>query len=61
MLDAMKVSELAHALYRAHGDTAEAEAAKRARESREKGDGADAENWTRVRAAIHQLRGPRQK
>lgn len=59
MLDAVKVSEYAQALYRAHGDKAEAEAAQRCRDSREKGDTEGAETWRRIRAAIAQMRGPR--
>ena len=60
MLDAMKISEYAHALYRAHGDTAEAEAARKSRESKEKGDMAAAESWRKVQSAISRLRGPNQ-
>jgi hypothetical protein len=61
MLDAVKVSEYAQALYRAHGDKAEAEAAQRFRDSEIKGDRVAAENWRRIRAAITQIRGPRAK
>ena len=59
MLDAVKVSEYAQALYRAHGGKAEAEAARRHRERTEQGDKDGAETWRRIRAAIVQMRGPR--
>ena len=60
MLDAVKVSEYAHALYRAHGDKAEAEAAQRARRHAEMGESDQADTWRRIRSALHQMRGPRQ-
>ncbi|MHA6345721.1 hypothetical protein [Roseivivax sp. CAU 1761] len=59
-MDAMQVSEYAHALYRAHGPRAEAEAAQKARECEERGKTHDAQNWREIRARIHQMRGPRQ-
>ena len=55
----MQMSEIvqhAHALYRAHGDKAEAEAALRAREA---GDAQEAEAWQKIRRQIRELRGPR--
>ncbi|MDJ0821628.1 MAG: hypothetical protein QNJ09_07450 [Paracoccaceae bacterium] len=60
MLDAVKISEYAHALYRAHGDAAEAEAARRQQESNAKGDAEEAETWRKVRQSISQMRGPNQ-
>ena len=60
MLDAVKVSEYAQALYRAHGDKAEAEAARRHRELEAKGQPEEAEDWRRIRSVITQMRGPRQ-
>ncbi|MEM7721601.1 MAG: hypothetical protein AAF376_04450 [Pseudomonadota bacterium] len=46
----------AHALYRAHGDKAEAEAAQKARAAQ---DPAEAEAWRKIRMKIKELRGPR--
>lgn len=46
----------AHALYRAHGDKAEAEAAQKARTAQ---DPAEAETWRKIRMKIKELRGPR--
>ncbi|MBS0123676.1 hypothetical protein [Thetidibacter halocola] len=57
MLEAERTSELAHALYRAQGDRAEAFAARREREST---DSREAENWRVVRAAIRRIRGANQ-
>ena len=53
-MNAEQISQLAHALYRAHGDKAEAEAAAKARDA---GATEEAEDWQAVRAAIRQLRG----
>ena len=55
-----KISEYAHALYRARGDKAEAEAAQKAKQYEEAGDTVEAETWRKIRKAISQLRGPRQ-
>lgn len=60
MLDPLKISEYARALYRAHGNKAEAEAASRLRQSEQTGNQDEAENWRRIRQAISQLRGPGQ-
>lgn len=54
-----KITEYAHALYAAHGDKAEAEAAQKARNFETKGDVATAETWRAVRRAIKELRGAR--
>ena len=61
MLDAMKASEVAHSLYRVRGDKAEADAARRIREYEDAGNTQEAESWRMIRAAIHQMRGPRAK
>ena len=45
----------AHALYRAHGDKAEAEAAQRAVSA---DTATEKEVWTKIRAQIRRLRGP---
>lgn len=50
----------ARALYDAHGDKAEAEAAQKAATARETGDADSAETWTKIRLHIKELRGARQ-
>lgn len=59
-MEISKVTEYAHALYKAHGDKAEAEAAKKAKQHEEAGEDADAANWTAIRAAIRTIRGANQ-
>jgi hypothetical protein len=59
-MDAMKTAEYARALYRAHGDVAEAEVARKARKCEEAGKIKEAEDWTAVRSSIRQLRGANQ-
>lgn len=53
-----EIHEYAASLLDAHGDVAEAEAAKKARELEEKGENEQAADWQRIRAAIATLRGP---
>ena len=57
-MDILKVTEHAQALYDAHGDKAELEAARRQNESEAAGDEEEAKNWMSIRAAVRQLRGP---
>lgn len=52
------IIQQAHALYRAHGDKAEAEAAQKARIAT---NPAEAETWRKIRMHIKELRGPRVK
>lgn len=59
-MDAIKAAELARALYSAHGDRAEAEAAQKMRECEDAKKTEEAEDWRAVRQAIRQLRGPNQ-
>ena len=59
-MDILKVTEHAQALYDAHGDKAELEAARRQNESEAAGDEEEAKNWMSIRAAVRQLRGPTQ-
>lgn len=59
-MDAMQISHYAGALYRAHGDRAEAEAARKARECEERGRAGEAQDWRDIRRAIHERRPPRQ-
>lgn len=54
------VHQYAHALYAAHGDAAEAEAAQNARAAKDKGLSAEAEKWTSIRLHIREVRGARQ-
>lgn len=56
-METSKVAEYAHALYQAHGNKAEAEAARRAKEHEENGEADEAAQWRAVRAAIRELRG----
>lgn len=59
-MEAIKTAEYARALYSAHGDQAEAEAARRARECVAAGRPEEADDWTAIRRAISGIRGPRQ-
>ena len=56
-MEMSKVNEYARALYEAHGDKAEAEAARKAKGHEEAGDASEAETWQAVRRAISELRG----
>ena len=60
MMQPMATSRHAHALYRAHGDKAEADVARRERLALEAGKPSEAEDWRKVRASIRQLRGANQ-
>ena len=51
--------QYAHALYAAHGDKAEAEAAQKATAAEASGDAAEALKWRKVRGHIKELRGPK--
>ena len=57
MLDPIKVTEYANALYRTHGDAAEGEAAQRERQHSAAGEPDQAADWRRIRAAIRERRG----
>ena len=59
-MDTIKTSEIAHALYHAHGDKAELEAARRENLSKAEGNMAEAENWRSIRGRIRRLRGANQ-
>lgn len=59
-MDAIQTAEYARALYSAHGDRAEAEAAQKARACEAANNPGEAEQWQAVRRAIRQLRGPNQ-
>lgn len=53
--------QYAHALYNAHGDKAEAEAAQKVVAAEEAGDDAEARKWRSIRGHIKELRGPKAK
>ena len=59
-MDVIKVTEIAQALYRAHGDKAELEAARRENHSKETGNESEAQNWRAIRGSIRRLRGANQ-
>ena len=59
-MDVIKTTEIAHALYRAHGDRAELEAAQRERQYQDAGDKREAENWRAIRGSVRRLRGANQ-
>jgi hypothetical protein len=60
MMEASKVTEYARALYEAHGDKAEVEAAQRAKQHDNAGEEKEAANWRAIRAAISEIRGAHQ-
>ena len=60
MINPMATSQYAHALYRAHGNKAEAEAAQRERAASQAGKTGEAQNWRKIRASIRQIRGANQ-
>lgn len=60
MMDALRTSEYARALFAAHGDRAEAEAAQKMRECEVAGRPDEAEDWKRIRLAVSGMRGPHQ-
>ncbi|WP_299724223.1 hypothetical protein [uncultured Tateyamaria sp.] len=59
-MEATKVAVYANALYAAHGDRAEAEAAQKATEALSAQKLSEAKAWRAVRASIRRLRGPNQ-
>ena len=59
-MEVAKIAEYARALYDAHGDKAEAEAARKAKALEDEGDDAQAETWRAVQRAIREIRGARQ-
>ncbi|GAA5067855.1 hypothetical protein N0B44_02415 [Roseibacterium beibuensis] len=58
-METKDIIQYAHALYDAHGDKAEAEAAQKAAAARDEGNTADAEKWDKIRLHIKELRGPK--
>ena len=57
-MQSTEINEHARKLLEAHGDKAGLEAAQKARKCEEEGDQKQAEDWEKIRAAIHQMRGP---
>lgn len=57
-METTKIVEHARQLLAAHGDKAEAEAAQKAGARQAEGKAEEAENWRRIRAAIHGMRPP---
>ena len=55
-METVKIAEYARALFDAHGDKAEAEADQKASNLRAEGKAGEAEQWEKVRKAIHELR-----
>jgi hypothetical protein len=51
-----QITSYAHALYRAHGARAEAEAARRAQAETDAGHTSRAATWQRIRRMIRELR-----
>lgn len=60
MMDAVRTTEYARALFSVHGDRAEAEAARRMRDCADAGRGDEAEDWKKIRLVVSEMRGPRQ-
>ena len=59
-MDVIKTTEIAGALYRAHGDKAEFEAAQRENRFRTAGNEDEAGNWRAIRERIRRMRGANQ-
>jgi hypothetical protein len=58
-MDEIVITDYAHELMRAHGQSAIAEAARRAVACEKDNDQEGARTWRRVEAALQALRGPR--
>mgnify|MGYP000886644730 CR=1 FL=1 len=58
-MDHKDLVQYARSLYDAHGDKAEAEAARKAATARDAGDAQEAKKWDKIRRHISELRGPR--
>jgi hypothetical protein len=59
-MEPSQVTQHARALYNAHGDKSEAEAAQKAKACRDEGKIDEADDWTAIREAIRILRGANQ-
>lgn len=56
-MEMAKITQYARALFEAHGDKAEAEAARKAATLEAEGDTTEAETWRAVQRAIREIRG----
>lgn len=56
-MEISNVAEYARALFEAHGDKAEAEAAQKEQKHEDAGEAHEAANWRAIRAAIREIRG----
>ncbi|OAN84277.1 hypothetical protein A8B78_07355 [Jannaschia sp. EhC01] len=59
-MQTQSITEYAHALYAAHGNRAEHEAARKAKVANDNGAREEAERWQSIRLHIKELRGARQ-
>ena len=59
-MDAIKTTEIARALYRAHGNKAEFEAAQCENRFQDAGDEDEADSWRAIRESIRCMRGANQ-
>ena len=59
-MEVVKTTELAHALYHAHGDKAELEAAQHERAAADAGNAEEAADWRAIRSTVRRLRGANQ-
>jgi hypothetical protein len=59
-MEASKVAEYARALYEAHGNKAETEAAQKAKQHEGAGETKEAATWRAIRGAIREIRGAHQ-
>lgn len=59
-MEVIKTAEIAHALYRAHGDKAEVEAARRERRFKDAGNDDEAAHWRAIRVSVRRMRGANQ-
>jgi hypothetical protein len=57
-MDATKIHELARRLYKAHGTSAVAEAARKAVNCEKEQDQEQAQIWRRIEAALIEMKGP---
>ena len=57
-MDMAEIHDYARRLLDAHGDKAQWEAAQKAAECDQQGDGDQASDWRRIQAAIKEMRGP---
>ncbi|OSQ47258.1 hypothetical protein [Marivita geojedonensis] len=57
-MDQVKTHEYARALYKAHGDKAQVEAAQKAKHHEDAGETEEAETWRKIQRAISEMRGP---